>query len=35
VSPGFDFADYETGRRDPLLREYPQYSDLIQTLTRS
>jgi len=35
VSPGFDYADYETGRRDPLVRDYPQYSDLIQALTRS
>ena len=34
VSPGFDYADYETGRRDALLRDYPQYSDLIHALTR-
>jgi uncharacterized protein len=33
VSPGFDYADYETGCADSLTREYPQYADLIQTLT--
>jgi len=33
VSPGFDYADYETGRADSLTREYPQYADLIRTLT--
>jgi hypothetical protein len=35
VSPGFDFADYETGHRDSLLRDYPQFPGLIQALTRS
>lgn len=35
VSPGFDYADYETGRRDSLLRDYPQFPDLVRTLTRS
>ena len=34
VSPGFDYADYETGHREALLREYPQFADLITTLTR-
>src|SRR5215469_2333407 len=24
VSPGFDYEDYETGLREPLLRDYPQ-----------
>jgi predicted cupin superfamily sugar epimerase len=35
VSPGFDYADYETGHRDSLLRDYPQFPDLIHALTRS
>jgi hypothetical protein len=35
VSPGFDYADYETGRRDSLQRDYPQFPNLISTLTRS
>ena len=35
VSPGFDYADYETGRRELLLRDYLQHSDLIEALTRS
>ena len=35
VSPGFDYADYETGHADSLTREYPQYADLIGTLTHS
>jgi len=35
VSPGFDFADYEAGRAEPLAREYPQYAELIRMLTRS
>src|SRR5271156_5802439 len=28
VSPGFDFADYETGTRENLLREYPESAAL-------
>jgi len=35
VSPGFDYADYQSGKRDALLREYPDSSDLIVALTRS
>jgi len=35
VSPGFDFADYETGRREHLLREYPESAALIEALTRA
>lgn len=34
VSPGFDYADYETGRRDELIREYPRFTELIKLLTR-
>ncbi len=35
VSPGFDFADYEAGRFEPLASGYPQFSELIRALTRS
>jgi uncharacterized protein len=34
VSPGFDYADYETGRFEQLAREYPRHIDLIRALTR-
>jgi predicted cupin superfamily sugar epimerase len=34
VSPGFDYADYETGSRAELLREYPESAVLIAALTR-
>jgi uncharacterized protein len=33
VSPGFDFADYETGKRTDLLKEYPESAALIEALT--
>jgi uncharacterized protein len=35
VSPGFDFEDFELGRRAELTRLYPQHRELIQQLTRS
>ncbi len=35
VSPGFDYADYETGERAELVREYPESAALITALTRS
>jgi predicted cupin superfamily sugar epimerase len=34
VAPGFDFADFELGRRDELLAAYPQARALIERLTR-
>jgi predicted cupin superfamily sugar epimerase len=34
VSPGFEFADYESGRRDELVRSYPQFQDLITALMK-
>ncbi|AXC11111.1 hypothetical protein ACPOL_1769 [Acidisarcina polymorpha] len=34
VSPGFDYADYETGRRADLLQKYPGSEELIVALTR-
>jgi predicted cupin superfamily sugar epimerase len=33
VAPGFDYADYESGSRDQLLAQYPQFADLIRRLT--
>ena len=33
VAPGFDFADFELGRRDELGREFPGAVDLIRHLT--
>ncbi len=34
VSPGFDFADFELGERNDLLKAYPQHASIIQMLTR-
>jgi predicted cupin superfamily sugar epimerase len=34
VSPGFDYADYETGSRAELVREYPDSAALIEAMTR-
>lgn len=34
VSPGFDFADYEPGRRETLIAAYPHFEDMIVALTR-
>lgn len=34
VSPGFEFADYQTGERDALVKANPQFSDLITALTK-
>lgn len=33
VAPGFDFADFELGRRADLLARYPQHAGLIERLT--
>jgi hypothetical protein len=35
VSPGFDFADFELGRRAVLVARFPAHADLIASLTRS
>jgi len=35
VAPGFDFADFELGQREKLLRLYPQRRELIEKLTKS
>jgi uncharacterized protein len=34
MTPGFDFADYERGRRAELLPRYPAHGELIRRLTR-
>jgi uncharacterized protein len=33
VAPGFEYADYEHGRREDLLKEYPRHAALIRRLT--
>ncbi|WP_128547413.1 cupin domain-containing protein [Larkinella soli] len=33
VAPGFDFADFELGKREELLKSYPQCSEVIGLLT--
>ena len=35
VAPGFDFADFELGKRSELVKLYPQHRELIEQLTRS
>jgi predicted cupin superfamily sugar epimerase len=34
VAPGFDFADYETGQREDLIKSFPLHRELITALTR-
>lgn len=34
VSPGFEFADFELGKRQELTLQFPQHADLIERLTR-
>ncbi len=34
VSPGFDFKDFELGKRDKLIKIYPQHEYVINRLTR-
>lgn len=34
VSPAFDFEDYEHGKREELISQYPECADLIIALTR-
>jgi len=34
VSPGFEFADYEIGQKDDLIKSHPQFRDLITALTK-
>ena len=34
VSPGFNFLDFEIGKRERLLEEYPEFSSIILRLTK-
>lgn len=34
VAPGFDFEDFEMGKREELVARYPQHGKLIERLTR-
>jgi predicted cupin superfamily sugar epimerase len=34
MAPGFDYADYEQGRRDDLIAQYPANAEQIRRLTR-
>jgi uncharacterized protein len=34
VSPGFEYVDYESGRRDELVRAWPDWAEKIVRLTR-
>ena len=34
VAPGFEFEDFEMGKRDELAQEYPEHHDIIWSLTR-
>ncbi|NTW98705.1 MAG: cupin domain-containing protein [Geobacteraceae bacterium] len=35
VAPGFDFADFEMGSREVLLKQFPEQAQVIQRLTRN
>ena len=34
MSPGFESSDYESGQRERLIADYPQFENLIKVLTR-
>jgi uncharacterized protein len=34
MAPGFEYEDYETGKRQELIAQYPQYSAMVAALTR-
>lgn len=34
VSPGFHFDDFKLGKRDELVRQFPQHKEMIERLTR-
>jgi len=34
VAPGFDFTDFELANREKLQKQFPQYKELIESLTR-
>jgi predicted cupin superfamily sugar epimerase len=34
MAPGFEYEDYDTGQRQDLIARYPEFSNLIRSLTR-
>ena len=34
VAPGFEFDDFEMGRREELVKSYPLHEELFERLTR-
>jgi predicted cupin superfamily sugar epimerase len=34
VAPGFDYEDFEIGKREELVTEFPRFAEMIQQLTR-
>jgi predicted cupin superfamily sugar epimerase len=34
VSPGFEFEDFELGKREELIKQYPEHKDIIKKLCR-
>jgi predicted cupin superfamily sugar epimerase len=34
MAPGFDYDDYESGRRAELIAQYPEYAAMVESLTR-
>lgn len=34
VAPGFEFSDFELGKREELLKQFPQHREIIEKLTR-
>ena len=34
MAPGFDYDDYESGRRAELIAQYPEYAAMVELLTR-
>jgi len=34
VAPGFEFDDFELGKREELIKQFPGHSEIIKTLTR-
>ncbi|MBU0504549.1 MAG: cupin domain-containing protein [bacterium] len=34
VAPGFEFSDFELGKKEDLIKEFPQHEKIIQELTR-
>jgi predicted cupin superfamily sugar epimerase len=34
MAPGFEYSDYQSGSRQKLIRQYPEFKELITTLTK-